>query len=238
MDRVARWMRRNAVVLFGAVATVVASLMVASVPGVYWARAELVLLPPSDQVSRPETLGELSASGLTSSYSYTLTRAAGVVESHLQSSGTARSKYGSPDVTLPDTGVLRGRSIVVPDSGDQWNWSFARQVLDVQVVDRDRTVVEQRMDGTLREIDDFLEVIQDKLDVPPEGRVRAVSIFGSRQIVYRDGESVRAILMTIVLGAFLTVAAHRMSTRSLARRRGASPAANLSAATGGNKSGA
>ena len=198
------------IVLAGVVCTVLALGFVARTTGVYWAQVDVVFLGPISD-TRPNPLGYSSQR---------LVDVASVVQRDVTGT-TDQTQVVSSAVYLIDTGVRKGSWIRLPNSGGQWITSYDRPVLDVQVVDSSPQAVLARMQVLLRQIDGDLQRRQGDAGVAEDNRVTtSVSPPPDVEVHYSEGPVKRALLVTLLAGGGLTLAAADWWDRRFSGARG------------------
>lgn len=143
----ARWY----VVVLGCVCTAGAFMALHDSPRVYSAQTDVVFVLP----------GNVAIRGLNYEFAQTLINFAGLVEKRVND-GQPSLKLSSPSATLYGTGVREGISISLADAGGQWQRSFNRPVLSVQVVDSSPEDVTKAMSGVVHDITKTAEALQEE----------------------------------------------------------------------------
>lgn len=183
-------------VLLGGLLTASAAFVVAGVPGVYWAQVNVVFLaPPSPDLPNP--LGYSSDR---------LVDVASLVEREVIGPDP-QPHVVSPAVSIVDEGVRSGERVRLPNQGGQWTYNFEKPQLDVQVVDSTPEAARARMDRLLAQIEQTLDRRQDEAGVNEGSRVRTALSPPRVEIHYAAGLRPRALLVTLVVGTVLTLAA-------------------------------
>lgn len=201
--------RRWYLLLLGLLCTAIACMVVNGQPGVYFSRAEVVLLVPPG-------LGDRNTLTTTSSDAVVL---AGVV-AKIINGAESEPRAASPEVTIVGRGVDDGYSLQLPDLGGQWAPSFPRQVLDVQVAGPDAEAVHERMQGLIERIDNELSTLQIDANVAPSERISAQSTPSQPSVVYLGGSRTRALAMTALVGLTMTLGAIAIIDRLIDRHGG------------------
>ncbi len=185
------------VVIAGLLLTAAAGVYVARTTGVYWAQVDVVFLGAVTE-TRPNPLSYSSKQ---------LVDVASVVQRDVTGS-TDQTQVVSPTVNLIDTGVKDGWWVRLPNYGGQWTISYERPALDVQVAAPTADAAAARMGSLLARINDDLDRRQDSAGVTPEHRVTtSVSPPPAVAIHYSQGPAKRGLMMTVLLGLGLTLAA-------------------------------
>jgi hypothetical protein len=203
-----RCMRRWYVLLLGVLLTAAAAASVSLLPGVYWARTQVLLLgPPSE--TRPNKLDSNSAG---------LIATAGLVERELNA-GRQRIPATSIDVTLVDQGVYDGEQVRLPNNGGQWATNFDQPVLDIQASGPSSAIVQERIDKMVKQTDQILQRRQNEAGV---GQANRITVALSPPVVethYAQGDRQRAAFLTITLGLSLTLWSVIFTDKRLTARR-------------------
>ncbi|MCP3423037.1 hypothetical protein [Nocardioides pinisoli] len=187
--------RHRVVVVLGLVVTLAAGLLAIQYRTVYWTRTEVVFLVPRN---------EFHPNALSSSESIVIT--AGAVAKVVLGPGRV-PKYASPEATLVGAGVREGWSIGLPDNGGQWATNFDSQVLSIEAVGPSQTFVLDKVRELRERIATSLDDLQEAEGVSQRNRI---TVKASPQVptVYGvTGSRPRALVMTGLLGAGLTLAA-------------------------------
>lgn len=210
-DVFAALVRRWYVVLLGVLITGAVLVVLQAEEPVFYSRAQVYFLAPSSTLN-PNVLRVASLDLVT---------AAGIVGKRFngtdQQVGTA-----SMDVTLFGRGVRDGSAVVLPDNGGQWSVSYNRQSLDVQVVAATPEEVRTRQQVIFAEIDAELATLQRELDIPTGNLITTEIVPSDPVVLPVSGERRRAQLMTLALGAVITLLAVgqlELSRRSRRHRR-------------------
>lgn len=198
--------RRPALTLLGAAATLLALAVVGSHQGVYWSQANVVFLAPSTE-QRPNAL-ESTTSSLIST--------AGFVE-QVVNAGIEKPPTAS-QVTLLGRGVRDGYSIELPDSGGQWSHNFEQALLNVQVTGPSEAVVRARLNRLIDKIRGTTRDLQVRDHVAAKNMIRTNVAPAEPRIGYASGSRLRALAGTLLLGVGLTVCGV-IGFDQLARRR-------------------
>jgi hypothetical protein len=207
-DLAGRCVRRWYIVLLGLALTAILAANIGLLPGVYWARTQVLLLgPPSD--SRPNKLDSNSAG---------LIATAGLIEREMNI-GRLRLPATSIDVTLLDQGIYDGEQVRLPNKGGQWANNFDQAVLDVQASGPSRAVVQQRIEGMLEEIERILQRRQDAAAVSRANRITVALSPPEIRVHYVRGDRKRAVAVATSLGLSLTVMFVGLIDRRLVARR-------------------
>jgi hypothetical protein len=184
------------IVLVGALVTAGGGFAAATADGVYFTRAELIFLAPAS-ARYPNALQ-------TQSEDIIIT--AGVLAKRVTGPEQV-TKYASPDVTLVGLGVREGWSLRLPDIGGQWATNFATQRLYLDVVGPSEESVRQQQRAVIDEVGQELHALQREWNVDPVNDVTVITASDSTVIHHVGGDRVRALAMTGLLGAGVTVGA-------------------------------
>lgn len=194
------------IVLVGAMLTAGSGYAAATAPGVYFSRAELVFLAPSS-TAYPNALRTQSEDVIIT---------AGLVAKRVTGPQHV-IKFASPDVTLVGLGVREGWSLRQPDIGGQWATNFATQRLFLDVVGPSEQAVRQQQRALIHEIGHELDAMQREWGVDPVNDITMIAAPESAVIHQVDGDRVRALTMTALIGGGVTIGAVVFRER-LARR--------------------
>lgn len=210
MSRRGQSIRRTwAVVLAGIVITVVSVALVPGPKGVYWARTDLVFLPPRSS--------DVSPYGPDS---YEVVYFAAVVEREFNGGGV-RIRGASSDAALFGFGVRSGYAVGMPNSGSQWRPSYFSPKLNVEVVDPDEAVARERMAEVLNRLNTIVRQRQVDANVSPGSMVTTTTIPERPTVTYATGSARRQQVALVLLGLLLTWgAASIVEARDLRRRSG------------------
>jgi len=208
----ARMSRRHWwVVVLGVTCTVLAGwTAMREAETVYWVQSDLVFLAPGAQVTssvEDPLLTELIAF-------------AGAVEREANG-GRSLARVASPTATLYGEGVRKGHSITLPNNGGQWEVSFKRPVLSVQVVDPTAQGAEAEMDRIASEIEGVAVRMQDRVGTDPSERIsvgRVPSDVQASAVGSTGGGRARGALAMATVGLVLTALAV-VSVDGVTRRR-------------------
>lgn len=189
--------RSWAVLLAGLLLTTAAAVFVARTTGVYWAQVDVVFLGAVSE-DRPNPLSYTSKQ---------LVDVASVVQRDVTGAAD-QTQLVSPRVNLIDTGVKDGWWVRLPNYGGQWTISYDRPALDVQVAAPTAEAASVRMARLLAQINDDLDRRQDAAGVTAEHRVTtSVSPPPEVEIHYSQGPAKRGLMMTVLVGLGLSLAA-------------------------------
>lgn len=205
-DLLAVAVRRWVVTLMGVLLSALAVFATTLVPPVYYAQAQVVLLPPT--ATQPNGLTETRAS---------LVSLAGVLAERLQETDDV-ARPVSDNVTLLGEGRREGAAVRQQNVGGQWAYRFDKPVLEVQIVGEAPKDVDARMRSTLLRVETAVAEIQDGQGVEPADRIRTVLNPTDPRVSEHSGSTVRAMGAAGAAGLLSTV----MVLAFLGRRRGMS----------------
>lgn len=191
--RIAR--KRWKVGLVGAVFTGAALFFVYSYPGVYTTQTAVVFLSPATD-AHPNNLESTSDDVIA---------AAGLVE-RLVNQGVETSATTSV-VTLAGRGVREGSSVELPNSGGQWAVNYAQPQLLVQVTGPTEQQVTRNVGALIAEVQSTAAEIQRAAGVRSRWLITTRPNPDQPVVRYGRGYRRHALLVTLVLGGLLTLAA-------------------------------
>lgn len=215
--------RRWYLVLLGVVATGVVAALIASKPGVYSTRVDVVFFP--SQQSDPTDANTFSTSA-------DVIAMAGLVEREVNADRET-SALTSQDVSLSGTGIRNGTQIRLPNAGGQWDYNFNSPMLTVQSVGSSAEQVVAERTRAVEEITGKLRELQDQEGALPANRITTRVVPDYPKVTYSGGHPTRALAGVVVIGAGLTLTVtvtvdHLLLLR---RRRKADRAGSPSAAS-------
>lgn len=146
--------RRWYVVLLGLVATAAVAVLAAGPSVVFFARTTVNILEPDR--------GKVRIVGFHSPDSIAV---AHILAARVNS-GVHTPLAANPDVSLYAMGITQGTHAQVRNVGGQWLSQVTEPVVDVQVVDPDRSAVEKNMDAEVARIKAELVSLEKELKVP------------------------------------------------------------------------
>lgn len=209
--------RRWYVLVVGLFLTGMVVGLVASRPGVYTTRAEVVLVAPP---------GYSSVGGTLISADDGLIATTGLVE-RLVSAHLPQRAPTTQIVDLAGTGVRRGVSVRQTNTGGQWDYLFNTPLLVVQAVGPDSAAVARARDRAIARIVATLQRVQDEQGVTPRQRITTQLVPATVPVLYRQGHPQSAAgaagTICLVLTGLLVVALDQVLGRR--RRRLAAAAA-------------
>ena len=203
--------RRWPFAALGAVATLVITLQVFLAPGVFLTSTDIYVSPPRGQATTQ--IGRFTDSTIAMT---------GLVQRRVNEGSVPRAV--SPDVTLVDMGIYDGTMVTLPNSGGQWEYSFAEPRLHVSAAAGTAlAAVEQRLKAT-REVKRALASLQKQNGIPPRKRYVSRQIPSVPQVYHLRGRRSVAAAMSLALGLGLTVFATVQFDRIMrVRRRSGTP---------------
>ncbi len=192
------------VVVLGLLLTVTISYQIVRKPGVYWAQANVIFLPPATGLY-PNTLADNSGGVIT---------LAGVVGKMVDPDALA-ARVVSPTVRLANQGIRHGWSVTLPNDGGQWAYNFDKALLDVQAVGSTAAEVSGTVNRLISQINLTLSGLQ--AHVPEVDRVTTQLSPGQVQVFYDAGRPTRALAASLALGLAVTTVAGVYARRRIAR---------------------
>jgi hypothetical protein len=193
------------VAVCGVAVTSLASTSVATAQGLYAGKVEVVLrLPPSAAGPNP-----------LASENYEAVRFAALV-AEITTNGEEVPRVTNQDLTLADQGMRHETLISLVNLGGQWANDFRRPFIRIEAVDESPEAVETRIQGGVARVNQVLERMQDDANVATAARATTEVVPAVPQVRYEATHRERAVLVTALLGLFLTVGV----CRTVARRSG------------------
>ncbi|HST64958.1 MAG TPA: hypothetical protein VLM05_07195 [Mycobacteriales bacterium] len=204
------------VVLAGVLCTLAASALVHRAPGIYHQQVDVVFAWP-----QPPDNGENTLQYGTG----TLINTAGVVATIVAGS-TEGGQVVADTATAVGEGIRHGYTIRLPNAGGQWAYNFEDPVLRIESVGSSPQEVVATTARAVAKVRAALLTLQRDEHVRPAMMVQTRLNPGIPIVQYSTGSRMRALLVTWILGAGLTVAALHAAGRLHRRRpRPAAPAA-------------
>ena len=161
-------------------------------PAVYHAQVFVLFVGPKGEVETNPLRNPDTA----------LIQIAGVVATALDQPTSAQPV--SDDATIIGQGIVDGSSVRLPNDGGQWDISYRRPELDVQVAGRTADEVTRNMTALLARVDGELAHQQDLQSVPVSQRVTTKLSPPSIDVYRATGSRTRALAATVVVCAALT----------------------------------
>lgn len=184
------------VVLIGVTFTAVGALFVSRAEGIHFARMEVVLLVPS---SMADNVLQYSPEGL-------MTAASAIT---IGIDGSAQPlKFGDPSVSL--AGITDQREatwIRVEDQGSQWVTDIRSPIILVDVVARTPERVRELQYAMIAQIGNELQSLETQWGVAREDRIQLKVAPEATAIHLIQGDKIRSLGMTILLGSIAILAA-------------------------------
>jgi len=200
--------RRWLVMLVGLLLTLVACLVTLRSPGVYWASTKLYFLVPAT-VQQPNQIAPNNSAAIGF---------AGIIMTELNGGPQPRDAI-SPDVTLVDQGIYDGWSVLLPDTGGQWADNFPESSLIVQASGPTAAVVQTRVYDLIDRITRLVSAREDAARVPATLRVDFTMSPPVVAVQYSNGHRSRAVVVIVLLGTVVSLAACGVVDRIAASRR-------------------
>ncbi|ABK05502.1 hypothetical protein Arth_4127 [Arthrobacter sp. FB24] len=204
-------LRRWYVVLAVMALMVPAVLQAAGATGVYWSKVDVVFYPPS---------GAAAGNPLRADSQATIHYAA-MVE-RLVNGERGDAEPGTTSADLYGTGLRNGYSVYVPSSGGQWQNSFDRSAITVEVVAETRDEVSRVLTGIVDRIETTAAERQEAMGVIPRSFITTSLSPGTPEISYQAAKPVYAASALAVLAVGLSIAAagfvDRLTLRAAGRR--------------------
>jgi hypothetical protein len=192
------------VVALGLLLTVTMGYRIVRKPGVFWAQANVIFLPPASGL-HPNTLLNNPGGVIT---------LAGVV-GRIVDPNAVGARVVSPTVRLVNQGIRRGWSVTLPNDGGQWANNFDKALLDVQAVGSTAAEVSGTVNRLISQIDLTLSRLQAQ--VPRVDRVTTQLNPSQVQLFYDPGRRLRALAAALAVGLAVTVVAGVYVRRRIAR---------------------
>lgn len=190
--------RRWLVVAFGMLATSLLAGYVLLIPGVYYSRMQVVLLPPP---------GEPQYNALIAG-PYGLIGAAGAAAQVV--GAPERGGVNVPGVALlTGVGATDGYSVRLPNIGGQWSVGYDGPNIDIQAVGPTPQKVTGYLDRAVADIRSTLEDWQRAQGVRPVMMIRTQLIPDTPAVSYSKGSMPRALAAVLILGLGVTLTVAR-----------------------------
>lgn len=214
-------LRRWYVIGIGAVCAVALAVLLGRAPGVYWAQSDVLFL------ANPAVTGGNPLENQTDS----VINFASVVQESI-GHGTAQVKLSSPSATLHGAGVRQGYVARLADSGGQWESSFNRAVIKVEVVDSSPQKVRAVLGKVLTNISQETAALQTGSGISQRSLITVETGAKDVSVGYMGstgGSRLRGLAAVGLVGFGVTCAAAALLDRALDRRRRAevTPAAGV-----------
>jgi hypothetical protein len=114
--------------------------------------------------------------------------------------GRAAQRLSSASAPLYGVGVTQGYSVSLPNVGGQWENSFTRPALSVQVVDSTAAGAQETLDGVLSNINTAASGLQDQFGVEAGALIRAVPVTPESTISYVGRTRSQTLRAALTLG--------------------------------------
>jgi len=201
-----RWYAAFAVLIVG-----VGMVVVFQPKPLYWTQVDMAVLPPGARVS--DLMSDTDQDKFVNF--------AAILEREFND-GQVEFRLAAADAPIYGAGIRQGASVELPNLGTQWQSSFSRAVLSVQVVDRSPERVKDVLDGILSRIEVLARNTQVAQGVAEENMI-TVGPVPHEPVVIDVGPSgasfARAALAFGTVGVVLACVAAVEVDRILARRR-------------------
>ncbi|MBC7402298.1 MAG: hypothetical protein H7279_03860 [Microbacteriaceae bacterium] len=204
-------LRRWYVFALGLVGILVLTGFLDRTPGVYWAQTDVLFL------ANPAAVGGNPLQNQTDS----VIDFASVIQESI-GRGTAHVKLSSPSATLYGAGVTHGYVARLADAGGQWESSFNRAVIEVEVVESSPAGVRQVLDRVVSEIRRETAALQSGSGVTGVYRITVESGASDVSIGYMGnsrGSRYRGLAALGLVGLGVSAVTAVLLDRALARRR-------------------
>lgn len=123
----------------------------------YWVQAQVVFVEP----------GGGSVTNVSDGVAPSLINFAGIVQRKLASRGDA-VELPSSAATLYGSGIRRGYSITLPNTGNQWATSFSKPMLAIQVTGASPDEVRESLAGVLDQVEQITLELQANAGARPD----------------------------------------------------------------------
>jgi hypothetical protein len=184
----------------------------AHVQGVYYSRADVLFLPPQALVG-----GNLLQADPTQTLSF-----AAMVEHKVN----AEHRSAAPRTTsapLYGTGAKNTHAVYIPSSGGQWQLSFSRPVITVEVVSDSSEGASRSLALLVARITELASLTQDAEGIPGASQITTELSPAVPSVTYIDVRNSRATvtlaLLTLGMASGVPILAERVQTVRRAARR-------------------
>lgn len=190
------------------VALTVLALMVPAVlqawgaTGVYWSKVDVVFYPPSGAAGGNPLRADAQA---TVHYAAMVERLVNGEQGHANLGTTKANLYG--------TGIRNGYVVYIPSSGGQWQNSFDRSAITVEVVAERKDDVGRILTGLVERIESTAAERQAAMGVVPRSYITTSLSPGTPEISYQPAKPAYAAIALAVLALGLAVAAATTADR-------------------------
>lgn len=175
---------------------------VAQVQGVYYSRADVLFLPPSALFE-----GNLLQADPAQTLSF-----AAVVDRRINAEqpSTAPRTTSAP---LYGTGARNSHSIYIPSSGGQWQLSFSRPVITVEVVADSSEKAAATLQNLVHRISELTSLLQGEKGIPDAAQITTELSPAVPSVTYVEVRKSQAMLAVLLVGIGLAVGAASMTRR-------------------------
>jgi hypothetical protein len=200
--------RRWYVVLLGALLPIVVFLMMRT-DGAYTTQARVAFIAPGISDVGQTDDGQLE----------TLTAFAAAVERVYHDGKT--SDRLAENATLYGAGVSQGVEVLLPNTGGQWQMSFANAAIDISVVGPSPEWVLAQRQSAIERIQQITRVQQQKSGVDPDAIITTLVIPASQvgHVGATRSTQARAGLILMVIGLSLSTSAAALLDGAISRHR-------------------
>lgn len=189
--------------------TVIAIILAGRAQSVYYTEVDVVFLPPADAVSSNALEGRQES----------LIHFAAIMERDYNG-GEVAPRLSSSTATLYGAGVRQGQSVLLPNVGGQWQISFDRPVLAVEVVDSSQERVLAKLRDVLQRLDSLVVEQQQKSGVAAARYIKTELAPKAAVVQKISGSPIRATIGLLILGLCLSIsAAVLVDQRQLSTKR-------------------
>jgi hypothetical protein len=199
--------RRWYVVVVIALATAAAAVTLPRVEGVYWTRVSVVFLAPTSPLNdnaltpTPEALVAFAA----------------IVERELNNAPTV-DRFSSQGATLYGSGVRKGTTVELVNSGNQWSPSFGDPVLTIDTVDSTEQLVRDDVEASVARIEELALTLQQQAGVAETDLITTLPSPESPVVSFTRGNRLRATGGIVALGLLAAAGAALATDRVLLAR--------------------
>ncbi|WP_162942778.1 hypothetical protein [Cryobacterium soli] len=201
--------RRWYIVLLCAVLTVIGMLIASRPNPVFWTRVNVVFLAPTS-LDNPNALRDTTEN---------LVSFAALVDRQYNGNA-AVPRFSSQEARLYGAGERAGSAVSLLNSGGQWNDSFIRPELTVEVVGDNEADVLTTLGQITERIDRIVDEQQDVVGVSGADRITTLMSPQTAVVSSAQGNRLRALGAILLLGAGACVVATGFVDRLLLRRAG------------------
>lgn len=209
-------MRRRNIALVIVVLMLPVTLMATQAQGVYYSRADVLFLVPSALVG---------GNSLQADPAQTLSFAA-VVEQRINAERPSAAPR-STSAPLYGTGVRNTHTVYIPNSGGQWQLSFSRPVITVEVVADSSETAAAVLDQLVDRISELAAESQAEKGIGPAARITTELSPGLPYVMHvsvrNDRAAISLILLTIGLAGGIPLVAERLTLTSRKPARSRQP---------------